>query len=211
MADSPCHGFCLVAGVTKLLCSFVFIVVLVFPSIGETTPISVQCPDSAITTDREFVLTTDPTGATCLDSGDNANELNANEFDVMQAAGWTIIDKDEAVDAVFAHDSWFSITGLDGTSGFFTISPDAWSAFDQLAIGIVVGAGRIPPKWAVFELPTNETEGAWSNSPQQGGGLTHANLYGITSRDITAIPEPTTLLLLGSTLTLGVRRLRRKH
>ena len=203
-------GFAPSCGVTRLLCAFVFIAVLSFPSVGESVPISVECPDSVPSTDREFVLTTDPVGATCLGSGSDANDLNANAFDVMQLAGWTILDKDEAIDTVFANDSWFSVTGLGATSGTFTIDPDAWSAYGQLAIGFVVGGGQIPPKWAVFELPANETDGLWSNSPQQGGALSHANLYGMTPRDITAIPEPATLLLLGSGLTVAMRRLRRR-
>jgi hypothetical protein len=145
------------------------------PLYSEAAAISVNCPDSASTTDREFTLTTDPDGATCLAYGNGANELNANEFDVMLAAGWTLIDKDEAS---LLLDNWFSVTGMGANSGTFTIDPAAWGEFGELAIGFVVGAGQTLPKWAVFGLPEFETEGLWSNSPQQGANLSHANLYG---------------------------------
>ena len=193
-----------------IICASLFVIALSLPSAVESAPISVLCPNSPSTTDREFTLTTDPGAATCLDWGNNANELNANGFDVMFLAGWTIIDKDETPDAAFAHDSWFSVSGLGATSGSFTIDPAAWGAFDQLAIGFVVGGGQIPPKWAVFGLPVNETSGTWSDAPNNGGGLSHANLYGMTSRDVSEVPEPTTLVLLGSGLMMAVRRARKR-
>lgn len=194
----------------KTICASLFIFALSFPAAVESAPISVLCPNSVSTTDREFTLTTDPVGATCLDWGTEANELNANGSDVMVLAGWTVIDKDETPDEVFAHDSWFSVTGLGGTSGSFTIDAAAWGAFDELAIGFVVGGGQNTPKWAVFELSMNDTGGTWSISPDRGSDLSHANLYGMTSRDISEVPEPTTLVLLGSGLMIAVRRARRR-
>jgi hypothetical protein len=186
--------------------------VFIAPVYSEAASISVDCPGSASTADREFTLTTDPLGATCLASGDNANELNANPFDLLVAAGWTVIDKDESPDTVFLNDAWFSVTGLGATSGTFTIDPAVWGTWGEIAIGFVVGGGQIDPKWAAFELPTGETSGLWSNAPDQGGGLSHANLYGRgTPQDITEVPEPATLLLLGSGLTLAVRRKRAKR
>jgi hypothetical protein len=207
--EKNCTLFALSAAV-KTLIAPLFVIALSFPAAVESAPISVLCPNSASTTDREFTLTTDPAGATCLDWGTQANELNANGSDVMVLAGWTVIDKDEMPDEVFAHDSWFSVTGLNGTSGSFTINSAAWGAFDQLAIGFVVGGGKLGPKWAVFELPVDETSGTWSNAPNKGGGLSHANLYGMTSREVTAVPEPATLLLLGSGLMVAVRRFRKQ-
>jgi hypothetical protein len=186
-----------------------FVIALSFPAAVESAPISVSCPNSATTTDREFTVITDPLGATCLDWGADAGDLNANGDDVMFLGGWTIIDKDQTPDEAYPNDSWFSVTGLGATSGSFTISAAAWAAFDQLAIGFVVGGGQITPKWAVFGLPTNETFGTWSDVPQQGGGLSHANLYGMSSRQVSEVPEPTTLVLLGSGLMVAVRRFRK--
>ena len=181
----------------------------IVPVYSEGAPISVDCPGTPGTIDREFTLTTDPFGATCLDSGDGANELNANASDVLVAAGWTVIDKDEVLSA----DNWFTVIGLGATSGTFTIDPLAWSVWDEIAIGFVVGGGQIDPKWAAFELPTGEIAGLWSNAPRHGGELSHANLYGRGDGGpvITAMPEPATLLLLGSGLTIAMRRRRRRR
>jgi hypothetical protein len=182
------------------------------PVYSEAAPISVDCPGSPSTADREFTLTTDPLGATCLAYGNVANELNANASDVLVAAGWTVIDKDQSPDAVFLNDSWFSVTGLGATSGTFTIDPAVWGTWGQIAIGFVVGGGQIDPKWAAFELPTGETSGLWANAPNSGGGLSHANLYGRGEpRDIQEVPEPATLLLLGSGLAIAARRKRVKR
>ena len=183
--------------------------VFIGPAYSEAAPIAVDCPGTPGTGDREFTLTTDPLGATCLNYGNGANELNANASDVMLAAGWTLIDKDQGNSLV---DNWFSLTGMGAASGTFTIDPAAWGTWGEIAIGFVVGGGQILPKWAVFGLPNGETSGLWADAPENAGGLSHVNLYGKGEpRDIQEVPEPATLLLLGSGLTIAARRKRAKR
>jgi hypothetical protein len=195
---------------SKFLSATLFILLTLGTLPAESAPITVSCPFTPlVSTDREFTLTTDPAGATCLNSGSGSDQLNANSFDLMVQAGWTVIDKDENPDAVFPQESWFSVTGLGSSSGAFTVDPIAWSTFNQLAIGLKVGGGQVTPVWAVFQLPLLETAGDWSNTPVEGGGLSHAILYGRGTTTITAVPEPATVFLLGAGLAAGVRRRRR--
>ena len=187
---------------------FAFVASVFAANSVEAVPITVDCPGSPSSTDREFTVTTDPLAATCLDFGADANELNGNAGDVMLADGWSLIDKDD----IFSTDNWFTI-GLGVVSGSFTIDPAAWAAWDEIAIGFVVGGGQIPPKWAVFLLPDDETSGSWGNSPNQGGGLSHATLYGRDVRIPTeVVPEPATLVLFGSgIMAIAARRRRAKR
>jgi hypothetical protein len=201
---------------------FSILTLISFAAASEAAQISVNCPNTDATTDREFTLTTDPVGATCFGYGDDANELNANHVhDLIMNAGWTLIDKDGPSSN---SDNNFFVDGLGAISGSFTLDASLWSTFDRILIGFVVGGGQIDPKWAVFELPEGETSGLWANAPRQGGGLSHANLYGRTvtgdptclnpagcDQDLTEVPEPASLLLVSAGLAVaGKIRNRRK-
>src|SRR5262245_13883127 len=96
------------------------------PVASQAAPISVDCPNTPATTDREFTLTTDPDAAICHKYGNNANELNANEFDVMIIDGWSLIDKDNAASNA---DNGFFVDGFNAISGTFTVDSNLWTLF----------------------------------------------------------------------------------
>lgn len=188
---------------------------------AASLPITVMCPGTATTTDREFTLTATtelaPLGdasVTCYDAG--TGNLNDNEFDdPLIIPPWVLIDKDEVGDegeGTCADESCLVVTGLGSTSGTFSISAGTWSTYNELLIGFKVGAAQgqgIDPDWAVFSLTGGILGGTWSVS--HTNALSHALLWGRFNpdRDITAIPEPATLLLVGSGIFAAVRRRRR--
>ena len=86
------------------------------------------------------------------------------------------------------------------------MDPMAWATYGSLAVAFKVGSGD--PTWAAFILPYGETAGSWSTGLQTGGGLSHATFYG---QGAPVVPEPASLVLLGSGLLgLAAKARRRK-
>jgi hypothetical protein len=171
---------------------------------ASASAIPVNCPGTVQTTDREFTLDTTPT-AVCQAFG--TGNLNGDN-DVINQAGWTTLDKsDDNTTGLF--DGWLTITGSGTSSGTFTINPLAWANYGSLAIGFKAGEGQLDPDWAVFTLLANAVTGTWSISGSQT--LSHANLYGMGTPPPPSVPEPTSMLLLGTGLVGLASRVRRRN
>lgn len=136
-------------------------------------------------------------------------------------AGWgTAATGDDWVGLDDAMYSGFSFTADGGNDdGTFTFGTPLTSPYNQFALGIKDGGN---PKWAIFMLPVNTFAGDWGFGTE-GGELSHFALFGRNlleiddcpnrscDPDITEVPEPATLLLLGSGLTFAARRKRAKR
>jgi hypothetical protein len=186
-----------------ILMTAVAAMLTVWASAASAAPITVTCPGGAYT--RQFSLTTDPSGATCYQFG-TGNGVSTGPDDVLVGLGWTVIDKDQNPDSVWPNDAWFSIDPIGAGSGTFTISPAVWAAYGQVAIGLKSG-NNLDVDWASFILPYGETSGSWEIQPSTGGGLSHATLYG---QGAPVVPEPASMVLLGSGLLGLAARARRK-
>lgn len=101
----------------------------------------------------------------------------------------------------------FSFTSDAGNDdGTFTIDTSILN-YSQFAVGIKDGGS---PKWAVFLLPVDTFTGDW-HFLTSGGSLSHFALFGRDPIDGTPVPEPASLLLLGSGLFATAWRARNRR
>ena len=161
---------------------------------------TIQCPPNA-TGGRIFYLTA-TVNPICLAWGDGnlqgqVGQESGDAFTSGVGSAYTILDKDDG-DAISANvEGWFSVNALNVSSGTVSINASLWANYSALAVGFKVGNNN-SPDWAVFGLAANTLTADWSNTPQQGAGLSHANLYGI-KRAVppNEVPEPASLALIG--------------
>jgi hypothetical protein len=181
---------------------FLFVVSTLTAFAGTAHAAPISCPGTVVTTDREFTVNTTPS-ATCFATG-TGNLTGDN--DSINDLGYTTLDKsDDGTTGLFPNA--LTIVGMGQTSGTFSISPLVLQNYTNLLIGFKAGEGQLDPDWAVFALSADALSGTWTISGQQS--LSHANLYGMPGETPAPIPEPASMLLLGTGLAAGWRARRR--
>lgn len=171
-------------------------------SAADAAAVSVNCPGTVATGDREFTVTTNPGTATCLAFG--PGNVNGNG-DAINLLDYITLDKSDDLHSGALPGSLI-VTEPDCLwSGTFSINAPGYTDF---VIAFKSGSGKLDPDWAAFALPEGVTSGSWSISGKQE--LSHANLYG---RLIEPIPLPSAVWFLGSALSLlgWARRSRRPN
>ena len=177
-------------------------------------PLTVSCPGTLATTDREFALTT-AVAASCLTSGSgniNGNGDAINNF--VDLGGLLTLDKSDTDDTFVGVDGEITITG-GPNSGHFTLALPA--GYKNFVLALKSGSGQLDPDWVAFLLAPGTTEGDWTISSQ---GFSHALLYAqlctecsTEKENVSENPIPGALWLFGTVIAggAGYSRWRKKR
>ncbi len=167
-----------------------------------------ECPTDATMAgfDRQYSITQaiacmyDGSSSNIVGSTSEANAyLNAAGAQPTWGTGWTGLGQNPA--------GFDFTTDAGNDDGTFSIDTSILN-YDQFAVAIKDGGS---PKWAVFLLPVDTFTGDWHFSTT-GGELSHFAVFGHdTGREVSPVPEPGSLLLLGSAGVAAALRARRKQ
>ena len=120
---------------------------------------------------------------------------------------------------------WLTIAVTSGSwgalpvSGTWGIDPALWAAYGRAALTIHLGNGAGNPDWFFFEITNGSTSGIFDVQRLSGGGGGLSNFYLWTSDPCEGTctptqniptPEPGSLLLLGTGLTVLAMALRKR-
>ena len=195
------------------------------PAASEAAPIYVEgnrCPAAVVSPyNRQYsvdealrcMFETEFAGQLANPTGDDAEAdywLNSAAAD---AAGWGTAAVEDDWQGLGSNviDGFSYTEDADHDDGTFTFSASLLDEYDQFALAVKDGA---KPKFAIFMLPVGLPTGNWHFLTPQGD-LSHFALYGRNileiDEHISAVPEPATLLLLGTGLTFAARSRRTKR
>jgi hypothetical protein len=164
-------------------------------------------PNQDATDSRFFVLTIASGTAICFAEGNG----NLQEVDFPSLLDGDVGAQVPGAEGVLA----YSLIAPND-NGTFTIDPSVWSGptpWASVLLGFKSGGGGETPEWAVFQLSGGVLGGSWDiNDDEADQGLSHAILWGRErgTPPPAAVPEPASLLLMGSGLAAAGSRLRRR-
>lgn len=151
----------------------------------------VDCPNG-VTLDRNFNL--DP-ALECVDYGTGNINGSATDPFLSTLTDGVLIDKSDAggvesgvLSGDVASSTVTEIGGVTGTTGTITIA-NLTGTYLELFLGLKVGnSGN--PTWAIFKIAADDVPGDFTYfiDPQNGAGMSHVNLYGVTGTPGDCVP-----------------------
>ena len=175
-----------------------------FPAVAIAIAVGAATPAAAATLtcggDVQFTLTVSSGSIdACVTGNGTLNHLHS-PYDSF----W-LLDSDPETTVPSPQEGWFTID-----TPTFTIDASAWTGVGSLALVLHLPTPSPIPDWAVFILGGGVLGGSWSNTGTET--LARASLYQGNPLSLTAVPEPASLLLLGSGLLglTGAARARRR-
>lgn len=166
---------------------------IAFSGAASAADVSVSCPDTVVTSDREFVMTTTGT-ATCI-SWANGNALDGSN-DPANLLGYVTLD---SATESGPNDGLLTVVGINGSSGTFTVNNALFpSGYTSFVLGFSATVAQVNPDSYLFSLPAGVFSGTWeitTGDASKLGSLTRAYIYGMPAP--VPLPAAAWLLLSG--------------